>query len=114
MDKDFMEQGCFYVPHFLYNDDLGLTKNQRGVLYALFALQDMFLSKIKGRDLRGWFNISNKDLCWRAGICEDTLRVQRLALVKKGLIEYKQGYKGRNSDYRILIDNFYLGNKFYG
>jgi len=112
MNRDIIDQGSFYVPHCIYDDSYGFNKNSRGVLCALFACQDMFLFKTKGDNLREWFNVSNDELCKKANISYDTLSKYRRTLIELDLIDYKRGYKGRNSDYRILLDNFYLANKY--
>lgn len=111
MDRDIISQGSFYVPHFIYDKSARFNKSQKAILFALFALQDKYLFKTKGCSLRTWFNVSNRELCRIVGIAGRTLTPNRLMLVKEGWIEFKRGYSGRNSDYRIIIDNFYLANK---
>jgi len=112
MDKDIIDQGSFYVPHCIYDKEFKFNKGLRTVLVVLFAYQDKYLSKTKGGELRKWFNVGNDAFCKMAGISYDTLRKYRHILIERGWIEYKRGYSERNSDYRLLIDNFYLANKY--
>jgi len=112
MDEDIIDQGSFYVPHFIYAESVGFSKSQKAILFVLFALEDRYLTKKKRSKPKYWFNVSNKDLCKKAGICEPTLRNNRKMLINQGWIDFKPGYTGRNSDYRLLVDKFYLANKY--
>lgn len=94
----------FSLPHRVFEPQWNLDKTSRIVLVALLALQDKFILR-KTSD-RESFNISNKDLCLMIGISHKTLLKCRKTLKERKWIEFTSGYKGHNSDYTILLDNF--------
>lgn len=99
-------EGIFTIPHIIYDNRLALAKSTKSLFIALFALQDKYIFKLEGRETRIWFNVSIKTLKEMTGFCKDTIRTARDELMSKGLIDFKKGFKGRNSDYCILIDKF--------
>ena len=93
----------FWVSYGIYERNLALSKSDKALFVALFALNYKLVEKFGKHPFVGWFNSSNKELCKMAGINEATLRRSRKSLLQKGLIDYKRGYPGINSEYRILI-----------
>jgi len=92
MHDDTIDQGCFYVPHKVFDPKAGLTRNQKIFFIALLALEDTFLMRNKPMKLRQWFNIGNKDLCKMIGFSEGKLKSARDGLLQKRLIDFKPGF----------------------
>jgi hypothetical protein len=100
---DYLEQGCFVVPHFIFSEDAALDKHERLFLTMLFACEDRYLPHRKGK----WFFVSNPSANKRSGISERQVPRIRDRVCLKRLIEFKRGRTGRATDYRIRLDPFY-------
>lgn len=100
---DFMERGCFFVPHVLYGSDMSLDKSERLMLTTLLALEDEFLRKQQG----GWFFATNKAIYERCGLSDRGFGAIRDRLRRKGFIEFRRGFKKHATDYCIRLDHFY-------
>jgi len=95
--------GCFAVPHMIYDETQAFNKNTKALLCVLFALQDKY-NLPRYDSPRQWVNVSNKELCRMVGFNPGTLRKCRSFLVENDLVEFRRGYPGRNSSYRLLMD----------
>lgn len=106
---DFMEQGCFWVPHFLFRKDMGLDKQERLFLVALLAIEDEFLDLHPMK--QAWFFATNRLIREKSGISLRTIPVVRHRLIKRGVLSSRRGYTGHATEYRIRFDRFYRANK---
>ena len=107
--SDAIEKGSFSIPHILF--DLRLASADLLLLAALFKLQDDFLSK-SGK-LSGWFFATAKHLSKLTRRSKKTLKRSRQYIKRIGLIDYRLGQfsKRKATEYRILLDRFYLAEK---
>lgn len=103
LPDDFIERGCFVVPHFIFSEDTRLDKHQRLLLVLLFALEDR--TRKKRQD--DWVFISNQSVSRCTGISERRLPAIRDRICLNGLLHFKRGRKGRATSYRLLLDKFY-------
>ena len=101
--SDFMERGCFVLPHFLFSEDAKLDKHERLFLTMLFAREDWHLRRRKGK----WFFVSNPSASKCSGISERQIPRIRDRVCLKRLVEFKRGCTGRATEYRIRLDPFY-------
>ena len=101
--SDYLEQGCFVVPHFIFAEDVKLDKHERLFLTLLFACEDRHLQDRKGE----WFFVSNPSANKRSGISERQIPRIRDRVCLKRLVEFKRGCTGRATEYRIRLDKFY-------
>lgn len=100
---DFMERGCFVLPHFLFSEDAKLDKQERLFLTLLFACEDWHLRARKGE----WFFLTNASANRRSGIGLRQFPRIRDRVCLRGLVEFKRGRTGRATEYRIRLDKFY-------
>src|SRR3989338_2498465 len=109
-----IDRGCYSLPKIL--DDLPLNRGIFDTLRALFREQDDFIVRAKRRQYNGWFFISNSNLAKRAKISRSTMRRARFQLKYMGIIDYRIGHwkQSRSTEYRILIDQFYLADRLMG
>ncbi len=100
---------CYSIPHVIHK----ILKNGSDlrVMIALLKAEDDFLFKDKrhGR----WFACSRKELAQIALCSESTARKSRQRLKAIRVIDYRLGRLGNHkaTEFRILIDNFYLADK---
>jgi hypothetical protein len=100
---DFLERGCFAVPHFLYAEDCVLDKHARLLFSALLGVEDA-----NGVTHEGWFPLTNESLRKRTGgVSLRQIPRIRDRLRKKGLIDFRRGHTGWATEYRIRLDHFY-------
>jgi len=102
---DLTFQGSFFIPKGILK--LGLRPHALLALIALLDLEDDFLCKSRGQMRSRWFFASNRQIRQKITISKSTLATSKQYLRSRQLIDYKPGYTGRATEYRILIDNFY-------
>lgn len=109
-----IDQGCYSLPKIL--DDLPLNRAAFDVLRALFYEQDDFLIQSIRKKYDGWFFVTNSNLAKKARISRSTMRLARFQLKQMGIIDYRVGRwkEGKATEYRILIDQFYLADRLMG
>ena len=90
-----------------------LTKSEYILLDLLFHLENCFTAMPYK-----WFYHTDKALCATGLISPKTLIRARRTLRDKGHIDFKSGYTGRATEYKILIEgrknkkNYYLISKY--
>lgn len=108
--SEAVNKRSYCVPHVIY--DLPLTSADLSILHVLFKLQDDFLVKSRGH-WASWFFGTNELLakCSRRSVA--TIKRCRRRLKYVGIIDYRLGsWKTRRAtEYRLLIDNFYLADR---
>jgi len=105
-----LSKRSYCVPHVIY--DLPLVDSDLSILHVLFKLQDDFLFKSKGH-WTAWFFATNKLLAGYSKRSVSTIKRARCRLKYLGIIDYRLGSwkTKRATEYRILIDNFYLADR---
>lgn len=100
----------YSIPHVIH--EVLSRASDFDVMLALFKLQDDSLYKSRGH--WGWFYATKKNLAQCALRSLSTVKRARQRLKYMGLIDYRLGksYNKKATEYRILIDNFYLADKF--
>ncbi len=100
---DFLDRGCFAIPHVIYSPDLPLDKHERFLFTVLLAVEDEFLKTHSGT----WFHATNRAIHERSGISLRQIPRIRERLRRKRMIIFRRGHTGQATEYRILLDNFY-------
>jgi len=94
--------------------DIVYSASDMGVMIALFKLQDDFVRKTG--DCWGWFFATNQRISQISKRSKATVKRARLRLMRFGLIKYRCGRwsERKATEYRILIDPFYLADAAIG
>jgi len=103
------EMGSYNIPHVI--DELDLRGSEKSFMVALFKIQHMYCQK--SRDYQRWFFATNKMIMKYAKRSESSIKKARRRCNYRGLIDYRSGsgLLGRATEYRVLIDDFYLADQ---
>ena len=107
------EGGSYVIPHVVHK--LVRTKGDLLFMISLFKAQDDFLNKSRGQFL-DWFFATNQTLAGHVHCSVATIQRARARMAYLGLIQYRHGHfhNGKATQYRILIDPFYLADREVG
>jgi hypothetical protein len=101
--KDYLERGCFSVPHFIFCEHTALSPYEKHFLVTLMAVENEYHAPGE----QGWFHMTNEGFHERSGISLTSIPKIRERLHQKDLLRYRKGYSGRSTEYLILLDTFY-------
>lgn len=77
------------------------TVSETALLFVLLWFQETY-QRIQAVERKRWFYVSNQQIRKRLKITKRTIAKARESLRKKGLIDYKRGYTGRATEYRLI------------
>lgn len=84
--------------------DLALVQDigaNAAILYAFI----IFVAKKRQKDIHGFFSIETKYICQNLGLARNTLIRHRSILIKRGLIELRQGSNQNAKSYYKITTN---------